>query len=86
VIWLAAINTSLAYVLYNHSLQVLTAFEMNILLNLAPIGTAIMGWFLLNERLTSIQFIGMIVVIAGVGLVQRRTIRKMKMVHVLDNK
>jgi drug/metabolite transporter (DMT)-like permease len=78
VLWLAAINTSLAYVLYNHSLQVLTAFEMNILLNLAPIGTAIMGWFLLNEHLTSIQFIGMIVVIIGVGLVQRKAIRKLK--------
>jgi drug/metabolite transporter (DMT)-like permease len=86
VIWLAAINTSLAYILYNHSLQILTAFEMNILLNLAPIGTAILGWFFLNEHLTTIQFTGMIVVIVGVGFVQRRAIRKMKMVHVLDNK
>jgi len=86
VIWLAAINTSLAYVLYNHSLQVLTAFEMSILLNLAPIGTAIMGWFLLDERLSSMQFIGMVVVIVGVGLVQRRAIRKMKKVYVPDNK
>ena len=73
VVWLAAINTSLAYVLYNHSLQVLTAFQMNVLLNLAPIGTAVMGWFFLNEHLTALQFIGMVVVIVGVGLVQRRT-------------
>ncbi|OGN73676.1 MAG: hypothetical protein A2X25_15060 [Chloroflexi bacterium GWB2_49_20] len=72
VIWLAAINTSLAYMLYNHSLQVLTAFQMNVLLNLAPIGTAVMGWFFLNEHLTALQFIGMVVVIVGVGLVQRR--------------
>lgn len=85
VIWLAAINTSLAYVLYNHSLQVLTAFEMNILLNLAPIGTAIMGWFFLNEHLTSIQFIGMVVVIVGVGLVQRRAIRKIKKATTPEN-
>lgn len=85
VLWLAAINTSLAYVLYNHSLQVLTAFEMNILLNLAPIGTAIMGWFLLNEHLTGIQFIGMIVVIIGVGLVQRRAIRKLKKDFIPEN-
>ena len=85
VLWLAAINTSLAYVLYNHSLQVLTAFEMNILLNLAPIGTAIMGWFLLNEHLTSIQFIGMIVVIIGVGLVQRKAIRNLKKDFIPEN-
>lgn len=86
VFWLAAINTALAYVLYNHSLQVLTAFEMNVLLNLAPIATAIMGWFFLDEKLTTIQFIGMIVVIVGVGLVQRRAIRKMKKVYVPEDK
>jgi drug/metabolite transporter (DMT)-like permease len=72
VLWLAAINTSLAYILYNHSLQVLTAFQMNVLLNLAPIFTAVMGWFFINEHLTSLQFIGMVIVIIGVGLVQRR--------------
>jgi drug/metabolite transporter (DMT)-like permease len=76
VIWLAAINTSLAYVLYNHSLQVLTAFQMNVMLNLAPIWTAVMGWFFLNEHLTALQFIGMVVVIVGVGLVQRRSYPK----------
>jgi drug/metabolite transporter (DMT)-like permease len=86
VFWLAAINTSLAYVLYNHSLQVLTAFEMNVLLNLAPIGTAIMGWFFLNEKLSTIQFIGMLIVIVGVGLVQRRAIRKMKKVNIPGTK
>ena len=73
VVWLAAINTSLAYVLYNHSLQVLTAFQMNVLLNLAPLGTAMLGWLFLNEHLTVLQFIGMIVVIVGVALVQRQS-------------
>jgi drug/metabolite transporter (DMT)-like permease len=72
MLWLAAINTSLAYILYNHSLQVLTAFQMNVMLNLAPIWTAIMGWFFLNEHLKLLQFIGMVVVMLGVGLVQRR--------------
>jgi len=71
VLWLAAVNTALGYVLYNHSLQVLTAFEMNVMLNLSPLWTAIMGWFLLNERLTVLQWIGMLVVLLGVALVQR---------------
>lgn len=71
VLWLAVINTALGYILYNHSLQVLTAFEMNVMLNLSPVLTAIMGWFLLNERLTVLQWIGMVVVIVGVALVQR---------------
>jgi drug/metabolite transporter (DMT)-like permease len=73
VAWLAAINTALAYVLYNHSLQVLTAFQMNVLLNLAPLFTALMSWLLLSEQLSLVQFIGMVVVIVGVGLVQSRS-------------
>lgn len=72
VLWLSAINTALSYVMYNHSLQVLTAFEMNVMLNLSPVLTAIMGWFLLSERLTVWQWVGMVVVIVGVALVQRR--------------
>ncbi|MBU2611826.1 MAG: EamA family transporter [Chloroflexi bacterium] len=69
VLWLAAVNTALGYIMYNHSLQVLTAFEMNVMLNLSPVLTAIMGWFLLSERLTILQWIGMVVVILGVALV-----------------
>jgi drug/metabolite transporter (DMT)-like permease len=71
VLWLAVINTALAYILYNHSLQVLTALEMNVLLNLSPLGTAALAWLLLDERLTIIQIIVMLVAIVGVVLVQR---------------
>jgi drug/metabolite transporter (DMT)-like permease len=72
VLWLAAINTALGYILYNHALQVLTAFEMNVMLNLSPLWTALMAWFLLGERLSLWQWIGMVVVISGVALVQLR--------------
>lgn len=72
VLWLAVVNTALAYLLYNHSLQVLTAFEMNIMLNLSPLWTALMAWALLGEALTGWQWIGMAIVMAGVGLAQKR--------------
>ena len=72
IAWLAVVNTSLAYMLYNHSLQILTAFQTNVLLNLAPIGTAVLGWFLLGEQLNLLQFIGIVVVIVGASLVQVR--------------
>jgi len=72
VLWLAVVNTALGYILYNHALQVLTAFEMNVMLNLSPLWTALMAWFLLGERLTVIQWIGMVIVAGGVALVQRR--------------
>jgi drug/metabolite transporter (DMT)-like permease len=71
--WLAVINTSFAYFIYNRSLQVLTALEMNVLLNLGPFGTALLAWILLGETLTHIQILGMVVVVTGVVFVQART-------------
>jgi drug/metabolite transporter (DMT)-like permease len=71
VLWLAVINTAIAYILYNHSLQVMTAFEMNMLVNLAPFITAVYARVFLGERLEPIQFFGMIVMVIGVVLVQR---------------
>lgn len=74
ILALTLFNTILAYWLYNHSMQVLTAFETNIFLNLSPLGTAVLSWYLFNERLTALQIVGMLVVIVGVTLVQwRRT-------------
>ena len=72
VLVLAAINTALGYVLYNHALQSLQAFEMNVLLNLTPIWTALLGSLLLDEILGSTQWAGIFVVIVGVMLVQRQ--------------
>jgi drug/metabolite transporter (DMT)-like permease len=70
VLWLAIINTALAYILYNHSLQVLTALEMNVLFNLSPLGTAGLAWFILGEPLGVTQIAGIVIVIVGVILVQ----------------
>ena len=73
VIWLALINTALGYVLYNHALRILQALEMNIMLNLTPLGTALLAWMFLGERLSPLQWAGMLIVILGVFLVQQRT-------------
>lgn len=43
VLWLAVVNTALAYVLYNRCLRILTALESNVLLALSPLGTALPG-------------------------------------------
>ncbi|MEJ5202198.1 MAG: EamA family transporter [Anaerolineales bacterium] len=68
--WLAVVNTALAYILYNHSLQNLTALEMNVLLNLSPLVTAVLAWWILEERLSLTKIIGMLIVVIGVGFVQ----------------
>ncbi len=72
VLVLAALNTALGYFLYNHALQVLTAIQMNVILNLTPVWTAIFGFFLLDERLGWVQMLAIAVVISGVMLVQVR--------------
>lgn len=71
VLWLAVVNTALAYMLYNHSLRILSALEMNIMLNLAPLVTAFLAWLLLDERLDRLQVGGILTVILGVILVQQ---------------
>jgi len=72
ILWLAVINTVFAYLLYYHSLRVLTALELHVLLNLSPLGTAILAGLILGERLTPIQIIGMVMVVIGVTFVQWR--------------
>lgn len=72
VVWMAVVNTALAYLLYNHAMQTLTAFEVNIMMNLTPLATAGLAWRFLGERLEAVQIAGMLIVIAGVGLVQWR--------------
>jgi drug/metabolite transporter (DMT)-like permease len=70
VIWLAAINTAFGYLLYNHALRVLPALEMNIMLNLSPLWTALMAWLVFHDRLSIFQLLGMLTVILGVVIVQ----------------
>ena len=71
VLWLAVVNTSLGYLLYNHSLRELTVLEMNMIMNLTPFFTAILSWFLLGEKLGLIQILGMAIMVGGLILVQR---------------
>jgi drug/metabolite transporter (DMT)-like permease len=76
VIILAVVNTVLAYMLYNHSLQVLTAVEATVLFNISTLGTIALSWFLLGERVTPVQMLGLLAVIVGLSLVQVRWKRR----------
>jgi drug/metabolite transporter (DMT)-like permease len=72
VLFLALFNTAIAYLLYNHALQRLTALEINVLLNLSPVMTATLAWFLLDEKLGPAKIIGLLLALAGIFLVQWR--------------
>lgn len=70
IIWLGVVNTALAFFLWNHALRKLGAFEISILQNTMLIQIALLSWFFLGERLTSVKVISMALVFVGVLIVQ----------------
>lgn len=72
IIGLALINTLAAYLLFNHALKYLRAGEANILLNMTPAATALIAWLALGDRLTTMQMVGIAIVIVGATLAQNR--------------
>jgi drug/metabolite transporter (DMT)-like permease len=69
VAWLAVVNSAVAYMLWNHALKRLQAFEISIVGNLMPLGTAIIAPMMLGESVPGRAWLGMTVALAGVMLV-----------------
>jgi probable blue pigment (indigoidine) exporter len=69
VAWLSIVNSAFAYMLWNHALKRLQAFEISIVGNLMPIGTAIIAPLMLGEAVSGRAWVGMVVALAGVMLV-----------------
>ncbi len=65
-------NCIIGYLLYNQSLAVLTALEVNMVSKLQMFFSAVFAFFLLGEKITIIQILAMAVVFLGVYLVQRQ--------------
>jgi len=72
IVGLALVNTLAAYLLFNHALRSLHAGEANILLNLSPIGTALIAWGALGDRLTPLQMLALAIALVGTSLAQSR--------------
>lgn len=70
LIALAAFNTATVFLLINHGLKRLAAYQMAALINVAPFITAFWAWLLTGDRLTEGQIMGMLVLVAGTALVQ----------------
>jgi len=73
LIWMVTFNCIIGYLLYNKSLAVLTALEVNMVTKLQMFFSAIFAFFLLGEKITFIQILAMVVAFTGVYLVQRQT-------------
>ena len=70
IIWLALVNTALAFTLWNKSLKILTAVESSILNSLMLPQIAILALIFLGEDLSVKEIAGLVLVSAGVLIVQ----------------
>lgn len=75
IIWLAVVNTALAFTLWNYTQRTLTAMESSIISNLMQIQIVIQAWLILDEKVSWKQVIGMGLVFLGVVLVQLRKVK-----------
>ncbi len=72
VIFLAVINTAVAFTLWNKTLQTLSATESTIINNTMLFQIAILAWLFLDESLTPMQIAGLLVAFLGALTVQMR--------------
>lgn len=72
LVWLAVINTALAFTLWNLSLRTLTAMESSIINGTMLIQIAILAWIFLGEAISLKEGTGMLISAIGALLVQLR--------------
>ena len=73
LLWLAAINTALAFTIWNLTLRTLTAMESSIINGTMLIQIGILAWIFLGESISLQQGLGMIIAVIGGVLVQIKT-------------
>jgi len=76
ILWLAVVNTALAFTMWNHTLRILSATESSVINNTMLIQIAVLAWIFLGESLSPIEIAGLLVVAAGTLLVQFRRSRQ----------
>ncbi len=70
ILWLAIVNTAVAFTLWNHTLRRLTAIESSLINNTMLVQIAILAWLFLGEPIGARQAGGLLVALLGVVLVQ----------------
>jgi len=72
IVWLAVVNTALAFTLWNRSLQKLSAVESSIINNTMLIQIAVLAWLLLGEQLAWGDVVGLILATVGILITHLR--------------
>jgi len=69
LLWLAVINTAVAFTIWNLTLRILTAMESSIINGTMLIQIAVLAWIFLGEEISLLEGIGMLIASAGALLV-----------------
>ena len=69
VLWLAVVNTALAFTLWNRTLRTLSATESSVINNTMMIQIAVLAWIFLGERLGALEIAGLAAAAVGTLLV-----------------
>jgi drug/metabolite transporter (DMT)-like permease len=70
VLWLAVVNSALAYTLWNRALRTLSAMESSVINNTMLFQIAVLAWAFLGESLTLAEVAGILLAAVGTLLVQ----------------
>lgn len=72
ILWLAVVNTALAFTLWNKVLQTLSAFETAIINNTMLIQIALLAWIFLGEQISTQDVLGLALATVGIFLANLR--------------
>jgi len=78
ILWLAVINTALAFNIWNYTLRTLTAMESSLINSTMLVQVALLAWLILGEDLSGQQWAGIALAAIGVVLVQLKFKKKLK--------
>ncbi|MBP8856967.1 MAG: EamA family transporter [Anaerolineaceae bacterium] len=78
ILWLAVINTALAFNIWNYTLRTLTAMESSLINSTMLVQVALLAWLILGEDLSRQQWAGIALAAVGVVLVQLKFKRNPK--------
>ncbi len=70
LLWLGVVNTALAFTLWNHALEKITATSASLINSTMLVQIALLSWVFLSEALNFRQVISVLIVFGGVMMVQ----------------
>ncbi|EJF7711430.1 EamA family transporter [Providencia rettgeri] len=79
--YLTLIGGALTYALWFRGLATLGPSSVASLGFLSPVSAVVLGWFYLNQQLSTLQFIGMVVILLSVWASQRAETRKITLAY-----